>query len=140
MDLNNNRPNWDSDRNTPVYAPAHGVVTFSGLLGGSWGHVIVVRHDPLPNGTVVWTRYAHLNDPQVTEGQRVERGEEIAKIGNANGRMPYHLHYDILKTDILERSPGHWPGTDLSSVLRHYHNPRTFTEQNRPPGRTGTIE
>lgn len=133
VDLNSNRPTWDSDRNAPVYAGAAGVVTFSGLLRGTWGHVIVIRHDPLPNGKIFWTRYAHVNNPQVVEGQRVERGEQIANIGNANGKLPYHLHYDVVKTDIVERTPGHWPGLNLDLVLQHYVDPKKFTQDNRPP-------
>ncbi|MGF1507604.1 MAG: M23 family metallopeptidase [Anaerolineae bacterium] len=135
VDLNNNRPTWDSDREAPVYAPAHGIVTYSGNLGGTWQHVIVIRHDPLPNGDIVWTRYAHVHQPRVSEGQRVERGEQIAVIGNAYGRLAYHLHYDIVKTNVLEQYPGHWPGLNLDQVYTHYHNPKSFTISHRPPVR-----
>lgn len=135
VDLNNNRPKWDSDKESPVYAAAHGVVIHSGVLGGSWGHVIVIRHDPLPDGTVTWTRYAHVHQNRVREGQRVERGEQLAVIGSSNGKLAYHLHYDIMKTNILERFPGHWPGMNLDLVFKHYHDPKAFTINNRPPRR-----
>ncbi|NDJ52297.1 MAG: peptidoglycan DD-metalloendopeptidase family protein [Chloroflexi bacterium] len=136
VDLNNNQPSWDTDRNSPVYSPADGVVTYSGRLGGTWGWVIIIRHDPLPNGEQVYSRMAHVNDPGVRKNDRVKRGEQIARIGNADGQLAYHLHFDIVKTDILERYPGHWPGLDLAAVYQHYHNPRTFIQGNRPPGRS----
>ena len=125
----------DADRNTPVYTPADGVVTFSGRSSGTWGRLIVIRHDPLPDGTVVWSRLAHITNPLVKEGDRVERGQQVASIGNAEGQLPFHLHFDIAKTDILERNPGHWPGSNLDLVRRHYVDPRLFIEQHRPPGR-----
>lgn len=131
-DLNNNQPVWDSDRDAPVYAPSDGIVITSAVLGGSWGHVINIRHDPLPDGRIVYSRCAHLNNPLVVEGQRVTRGQQIGQIGNSSGRFAYHLHYDIVVTDVLESNPGHWPGLDLNSVRKHYVDPITFTRDNRP--------
>ncbi len=117
----------------PIYAASDGVVITSAVLRGSWGYVINIRHDPLPDGRVIYTRYAHVESPLVSEGQRVSRGEQIANIGNGNGRFAYHLHYDMLRTDILERNPGHWPGTDYNSLLKNYVDPKQFTQENRPP-------
>ncbi|GAB4474675.1 MAG: hypothetical protein Kow00124_14880 [Anaerolineae bacterium] len=135
-DLNNNKPVHDTDRDAPVYAAGDGTVTFSALGGGTWGHIIVIRHTPLPDGTVVWTRYAHVHNPMVRAGERVERGQQIATVGNANGRLQaYHLHFDVAITDVLEQNPAHWPGNNLAEVLRHYTDPRAFIEAHRPPGR-----
>lgn len=132
-DLNNNTPSWDADRGAPVYAPASGVVTWSGVLSGTWGQVIVIRHDPLPDGTQVWTRCAHLGERLVEAGQRVERGQQSATIGNADGKLNnYHLHYDVAVTDVLERQPGHWPGANRAAVLAHYVDPQAFTQEHRP--------
>lgn len=125
----------DRDREAPVYAAADGVVTFSGRGGGTWGWLINIRHDPLPDGTVVWSRSGHLVNPLVREGDRVERGQQIAQVGDAFGQLPYHLHFDIAKTNILETRPGHWPGRNLSVLLQHYIDPKEFIDQNRPPGR-----
>jgi murein DD-endopeptidase MepM/ murein hydrolase activator NlpD len=118
-----------------VYAAADGVVTFSGRGGGTWGRLIVIRHDPLPDSTVVWSRSAHIRNPLVSEGDRVTRGQQIATVGSAEGMLPFHLHFDIAKTNIMELRPGHWPGTDLGQVLKHYVDPRQFIEDHRPPGR-----
>lgn len=125
----------DADKNTPVYSPADGRVTFSGRSTGTWGRIVVIRHDPLPDGTVVWSRLAHVTNVQVREGDRVERGQQIANVGNADGKLPWHLHFDIAKTNIVERQPGHWPGPNRSVVLAHYVDPREFILRHRPPGR-----
>ncbi len=131
-DLNLNTPFFDADRLAPVYACADGVVTYSAQVGGTWGYIIVIRHDPLPDGTVVWSRYGHVSNPLVREGDRVVRGQQICNIGNAGGRVPYHLHFDIAKTDILELQPTHWPGLNLGEVYQHYLDPRQFILEHRP--------
>jgi len=125
----------DVDRAMPVYASAGGIVTFSNRGGGSWGNLIVIRHDPLPDGRIVWTRYAHLQNPIVKEGDRVERGQQIAQIGNADGQLAYHLHFDVATTSVLETNPSHWPGTNLTSVLNNYTDPRQWVIDHRPLGR-----
>lgn len=125
----------DADKDTPVYATAAGTVIFSGRSVGTWGQLVVVRHDPLPDGTVVWSRYAHVETRMVKEGDRVERGQQISQIGNADGQLPFHLHFDIAKTSILESNPGHWPGTNLDAVLANYADPRQWVIDHRPPGR-----
>ncbi len=136
-DLNLNTPQWDTDRNAPVYASADGTVTYSAIGGGTWGHVIVIRHEPLADGTIPYTRYAHIHTPMVKEGDSVERGQQIATIGNAYGKLvSYHLHFDISTSGILETNPRHWPGPDRDAVLKHYLDPRKFILEHRPPGRT----
>ena len=129
-----NLPN-DADKDTPVYAAAAGTVIFSGPSVGTWGQLICVRHDPLPDGTVVWSRYAHVESRMVKEGDRVERGQQISQVGNADGQLPFHLHFDIARTSILESNPGHWPGLDLDAVLTNYADPRQWVIDHRPPGR-----
>jgi uncharacterized protein YvpB len=123
----------DADRLQPVYAAASGEVMFSGTGSGAWGWLIIIRHDPLlSTGEVVWTRYAHVADALVETGERVERGQQIASIGNADGMMAYFLGFDIAQTDVLEENPGYWPGADLSAVLQHFVDPRQFIEEHRP--------
>jgi murein DD-endopeptidase MepM/ murein hydrolase activator NlpD len=135
VDLNLNEPHWDADAHSPVYAAASGVVTSASRLPG-WGNVIVIRHDPLiTNGQTVYGRYAHVENMRVQVGQRVVRGEQIAAVGDADGAYPYHLHYDISPTTILQSQPWHWPVLDLQNLLANYADPRQFTIDNRPPER-----
>lgn len=122
----------DADRHTPVYAAASGVVVFASRLP-VWGNVVVIRHDPLAtNRKVMYGRYGHVEDINVQVGQRVARGEQIARVGNAFGQYAYHLHFDLSPTTILESQPQHWPGKDYLDLVRNYVNPRDFIAGNRP--------
>jgi murein DD-endopeptidase MepM/ murein hydrolase activator NlpD len=134
-DLNLNEPYWDADAHSPVYAAASGVVTFAGRLTG-WGNVIVIRHDPLlSTGQMLYARYAHIENIMVQVGDRVVRGQQISKVGNADGLFPYHLHYDLSPTTILATQPWHWPKLDRDNLLENYIDPLDFTRNNRPEDR-----
>ncbi len=133
-DLNLNVPLWDSDRGATVYAIASGTVVFAGRLE-IWGQVIVLRHDPRdPDGNPLWARYAHVDRVQVRAGDRVRRGQPIAVIGKPEPEgAPYHLHFDLSGTGILEDAPGHWPRLNYSELITHYVDPVAFLQANRPP-------
>jgi len=134
-DLNMNEPYWDADAHSPVYASASGVVTFADRLPG-WGNVIVIRHDPLiSNGQVLYGRYAHVENLMVKVGDRVVRGEQICKVGNAGGLFPYHLHFDLSPTSILATQPWHWPKMDRASLRANYIDPLDFILNHRPTER-----
>jgi murein DD-endopeptidase MepM/ murein hydrolase activator NlpD len=131
-DLNLNSPYYDADAHSPVYAAASGVVTYAGRVAG-WGRIAIIRHDPLvSNGQVVYGRYAHVESLRVQSGQRVVRGEQIANVGNAEGAYPYHLHFDISPTTILESQPWHWPKLNLNNLLTNYVDPKNFIARHRP--------
>lgn len=131
--------NWswgNADLGKPVYSPASGVVIFTADLN-VWGNVTVIRHDPLfrPDGPVYYSRYGHMQNVRVRAGDRVQRGTQIGEIGTGNGRFVAHLHYDIVRTRILETNPGDWPGMNLSRVERDYVDPKQFTVDHRPKSR-----
>jgi murein DD-endopeptidase MepM/ murein hydrolase activator NlpD len=92
-----------------------------------WGTVITIEHTGL-NQRPLWTRYAHVEEMTIKQGDLVLRGEPIARVGNADGRYPYHLHYDVAVVDLGKR-PGDWPGDDLARVQRDYLDPLTFMVQ-----------
>lgn len=131
-DLNLNDPYWDADRHMPVFAPAEGVVTFAGRLPGSWGKVVVIEHREPAEGPHddrrVYSRLAHLEDYSVAAGQRVRRGQQIARIGRPPGDPPgpYHLHFDISPTAILKTEPWDWPGLTWSRLEENYTDPLDF--------------
>lgn len=134
-DLNLNRPYWDADAHSPVYAAASGVVTFAERLTG-WGKVIIVRHDPLvTTGQVLRGRYAHVEQIRVKVGDRVQRGQQIATVGNAEGIFPYHLHFDLSPTNALETAPWDWPQLNLERLKRDYVDPQKFVAAHRPMSR-----
>ncbi|WP_404377015.1 peptidoglycan DD-metalloendopeptidase family protein [Vreelandella aquamarina] len=75
---------------TPITAPANGRVERVGNHHAA-GRYIVVRHD---NG--YRTRYLHLSQPLVSQGERVNMGERIALSGNTGRSTGPHLHYEVI--------------------------------------------
>jgi len=73
----------------PVYAPGKGKVVFIGRNGG-YGLEMRIDH-----GFGYRTRYAHLSKVLVKRGQKVTRGDLIAKSGNSGLSTGPHLHYEI---------------------------------------------
>ncbi len=74
---------------TPVVAPADGLVSYTGPLGG-FGNVISIDH-----GHRISTFYGHLHRQRVSQGQRVRRGDVIAFVGTTGRATGPHLHYEI---------------------------------------------
>ncbi len=134
LDLNLNTPKFDADAHSPVYAAADGNVVFAGHLS-VWGHVIVCSH-LLTEAIMMWTRYAHVEAVQVKRNDHVTRGQQIARVGNADGRYPYHLHYDIARVD-LGAKPWDWPGDNRQRVLHDYIDPMEFVRGQLLQGGTG---
>lgn len=74
---------------TPISAPAGGVVVFAGELEVR-GFVTFIDH-----GWGVFTGYLHQSELFVSEGDRVEVGDVIGKVG-ASGRVTGpHLHWEV---------------------------------------------
>ncbi|MEQ8676715.1 MAG: SH3 domain-containing protein [Aggregatilineales bacterium] len=140
-DLNLNRPRWNADKGAPVYSIASGIVTYAEFRVPSWGNLIVIKHDPLPDGTVAYSRYGHLARMDVSKGTRVERGTVIGTIGSNLDKSgkPYvgaeHLHFDVSVSDKLQDSPGDWPRKDLKRLKTDYADPVVFIAENRPKKR-----
>ncbi len=78
-----------SDRGTPVYATGDARVESAKWHSG-YGNLIVLDH-----GYNYTTRYAHLNEMNVTTGQMVKRGDLIGKVGNTGKSTGPHLHYEV---------------------------------------------
>lgn len=80
---------FSSNIGTPVYATGDGVVTGAGWESG-YGNAVVIDH-----GYHYTTRYAHLSEILVKNGQRVSRGDLIGKVGNTGKSTGPHLHYEV---------------------------------------------
>lgn len=76
---------------TTVVSSADGTVVASGY-NSARGKYVLVKHS---NGLM--TRYQHLSKRLVSEGDKVSRGEPIAKSGNTGISTGAHLHYEVLK-------------------------------------------
>ena len=90
-------------RGTPVLAAGAGKVVWVGygLYGGvenpkdPYGLAILLRHEFGYEGRLLYTVYSHLSEARVWEGQRVEAGEEIGKVGNTGHADGAHLHFEV---------------------------------------------
>jgi len=117
----------DADKDAPIYAVADGTVVFAGAAG-TWGNIIVIEHPDaivtLPTGAMqrqrVFSRYGHVsNNILVAKGQAVQRGMNIAFIGLAAGMTTgWHLHFDIIYSDIGRTRPSHWPNLTQIKALK----------------------
>lgn len=76
---------------TNVKVADGGRVTFAGTKGG-YGKVVIIDHE---NGYE--TRYAHNSKLLVNAGDRVYKGEVIAKSGNTGRSTGPHLHFEVRK-------------------------------------------
>ncbi len=87
---------------TPIYAATDGEVIDAGPASG-FGQWIRVRAD---DGTV--TVYGHIETIEVSEGQRVLAGDEIAKMGNRGFSTGPHLHFEVWENGTQRIDPQPW--------------------------------
>jgi len=72
-----------------VRAADGGTVTFAGYKG-SYGNLVVITHD---NGTQ--TYYGHNSSLLVSAGQKVSKGQTIARAGSTGRSTGTHCHFEV---------------------------------------------
>ncbi|HEY4193404.1 MAG TPA: M23 family metallopeptidase, partial [Mesorhizobium sp.] len=77
---------------TPVKAAENGVVIYAGNGLKEFGNTVLVRHE---DGLV--TVYGHASSLEVTRGQKVKRGQEIALSGISGTTDSPKLHFEVRK-------------------------------------------
>lgn len=83
---------------TPVHAVSAGRVQFRGVKGG-FGNVVEIVHA----GNVV-TRYGHLSRfaKGLANGQKVDQGEEIGRVGSTGLATGPHLHFEYIERGVYK--------------------------------------
>lgn len=74
---------------TPIVAPADGRITFAGWKMG-YGRAVEIDH-----GWGIVTFYGHCQSILTSQGARVKRGQQIARVGSSGRSTGTHLHYGI---------------------------------------------
>lgn len=92
----------------PVYATGDGVVESTQINFSGYGNVIVIDH-----GFGYKTRYAHLKEIKVTEGQVVIRGDRIGTLGSSGLSTGPHLHYEVIYRGV-QINPWNYLNPDIS--------------------------
>ncbi|MCL2638806.1 MAG: M23 family metallopeptidase [Oscillospiraceae bacterium] len=74
---------------TPIFAADSGKVTFAEWHAG-YGRTVIIEHE---NGLITW--YGHCSELLVNEGDFVEQGETIAKVGDSGRADGNQLHFEV---------------------------------------------
>lgn len=82
------------NRGEPIYAAGSGKVVEVRNSFFGYGREIVIDH-----GFGYKTRYAHLYRMYVKVGDQVQRGDQIATMGNTGKSKGVHLHYEVVYRD-----------------------------------------
>ena len=113
------------DEGLPIYAVADGRVTFADRADGSWGNLVIVRHDDGYS-----SRYGHLMAILIAVGTEVKRGQQIGTLGGRSLGYDPHLHLEIAKSERYAGNPAIWDGHNEDAILQYYQDPTEYINQN----------
>lgn len=90
--LQNDGINIAAPRGTPVVAAENGVVAYAGNELRGFGNLLLLKHS---NGWI--TAYAHNDSLLVKRGDKIKKGQKIAKIGSTGNVATPQLHFELRK-------------------------------------------
>jgi murein DD-endopeptidase MepM/ murein hydrolase activator NlpD len=90
--MKNDGINIAAPNGAPVVASADGTVAYAGNELRGFGNMVLIRHD---GGYV--TAYAHNASLLVKKGDKVKRGQTIARVGQTGAVFGPQLHFEIRK-------------------------------------------
>ncbi len=90
--LYNDGINIKATKGTPIRAAADGIVAYAGNDLGAFGNLVLVKHS---GGWI--TAYAHAEALLVVRGDKVRKGDPIARVGESGKVDDPQLHFEIRK-------------------------------------------
>ncbi|NPV54341.1 MAG: M23 family metallopeptidase [Firmicutes bacterium] len=78
-----------ANMSTPIVAAGSGRIIFTGWLAG-YGRTVILDH-----GYGYRTQYSHASSILVKKGQRVKKGDAIARVGSTGRSTGPHLHFMV---------------------------------------------
>ena len=91
-------------KGTAIYAADGGTVTYAGWMGG-YGYTVKIKH----NGTPYETLYAHNSKLLVSVGDKVYKGEQIAKMGSTGNSTGNHCHFEVRYNGVAKNPMNYLP-------------------------------
>lgn len=119
----NDGVNIAAPRGTSVRASEHGIIAYAGEELAGFGKMLLIKH---AGGWM--TAYAHNGVLLVKKGQKVKRGQTIAKVGSSGQVARAQLHFEIRRGN-RALNPEHLMG---KPVARNFAQAPTRA----PPGAT----
>lgn len=113
-------------RGTNIYSTGDGIIESVINQGNGHGKHVIINH-----GFGYKTLYAHLSKFNVTEGQKIKRGQVIGFVGSSGTSTAPHLHYEVFKNG-SNVDPKYYFFKDLNAeefdqlVARSENNGRSF--------------
>jgi len=82
----------DTSAGTNVLAADNGIVWFSGY-GRTQGNYLIIYHGSY------WTLYLHNEVNLVSEADKVDKGDIVARVGSTGRTTGAHLHFEVRRDD-----------------------------------------
>jgi murein DD-endopeptidase MepM/ murein hydrolase activator NlpD len=80
-----------ADLGSPIVAMGGGIVSYAGPRDG-YGLAVEINH-----GRGITTRYAHASAILVHVGDRIGKGQAVARVGSSGRSTGPHLHFEVLR-------------------------------------------
>ena len=123
---------------TEVHSPNIGEVLVAKFSTGACGGTITIKH---PNG--YQSRYCHIKDIRVSQGDKVEKGQIIGLSGGNSGdkgagnSKGAHLHFELKKDGVLV-NPMEYIDNNISTTTKTSQSSGTSDEKDELDNLLGT--
>ena len=91
-------------KGTPVYAADGGIVTYAGWMSG-YGYLVRINH----NGNGYETYYGHNSSLTVSVGDKVYKGQQIARVGSTGNSTGNHCHFEVRYNGVAKNPLNYLP-------------------------------